>query len=111
MFKLADKNKAYQRVVQIQVPSDGGKTSAESFTAHFKLLPVSELQSLLKRKRITDRELIGAVLVGWEHIQDSDGTPLEFGKENLNRLCDIAYWSRAVFNDYMDFAAGLPAKN
>ena len=114
MFKLAPKDKTYKRVVQIQVPVEDGGNEAVSFTAHFKLLAISELRTLLNRireKKLPDDVLIKEVLAGWDDIEAADGSPLRFTPDNLLQLLDIGYWSRGVVDDYLAFAGGLPAKN
>ena len=108
MFRLADPEQSYRRVVQVQVPGAEGKTETMSFTAYLKLLSNERVRELASEG---DQALIKAVMTGWEEIEDCAGRPFACSDGALGHLCGIGYWTRAVVLDYFEFAAGLPAKN
>ena len=110
MFQLAPPDQTYRRQVQIQQPQADGGTRAVSFTAHFRLLDNDDLNKILTPDT-RDEVFLGAVMAGWEDIQDEKGDPLPFTPQNLRRLCRIGYWAHGVVNDYLAFQRGEPAKN
>lgn len=108
MFKFADANQSYPVPIDIEV-SSGGEPITVSATFHFLLLPADELTRLLETK--SDVELIKGIVTGWNDIQDSEGNELTFSESNLETLSGYTDIARAIINNYLTWARGLPVKN
>lgn len=108
MFKLADPDKAYPQPVKVQVPTEEG-LQTQTFTAHFKPLPLAAIQKLLEAQ--DDVLFLKAVLGGFEGIQDHEGTALKCTDKTLENLSQIGYFTHAVVDAYLGFARGIATKN
>jgi len=56
-------------------------------------------------------EFIEKILVGWEGIENEDGSVLAFSKEAMKEFSDDADWTRAVLSAYTATYAEAEAKN
>lgn len=129
MFVLSQK-KTFTAPVVAHVPTDGGRTQKVSFTAIFKALSKPEVDDLLaaattrakanqeamangnQRSTSSDRELIDEVLVGLgDDIKDEDGTPLQFNKANVDRLCSVWPVEPAIAKSFIEHYINAPTKN
>ncbi len=114
MFKLMKEDAFYKREVKVNVPLEGGGNETCSCTVHFKLLPTSRLRDFLSGAGdagMSDFQILSEVVGGWDGIADANGEPLAMNQTNLERLADIRCWASAVFDAYIDFAAGNAEKN
>lgn len=108
MFRIASPDATWTHPVRVEVPAGEGRTNTHLFTARFRLLKASKTEALLVDG---DAALLREALVGWDDIEDADGSPLEFSPEALDTLLEVAYWRRATVVEYLRFASGLPEKN
>ena len=104
-FRLASPDETYRRLVQIRVP---GAAAPQPLRVHWRLLDDAAVNGLLAE---SNSSLVRAVLVGWEGLQEHDGTPIPFDAENLERVAGIAYLRRPLVDEYLRFCSGLPEKN
>ena len=114
MFRIAKKDQTYLHPVTVQVPVGNDSTQPMTFTDKFLYLPTSDFRAIFSTQNLTqkiDHAVIAEFLVGWENIENHDGTLLAFSGEALKQLCDIRYWAQAVVEAYIEFHSGLPAKN
>jgi hypothetical protein len=83
------------------------------FEAVFRRLTNSELGALNDKVRagMSDAEVVGRVLAGWNHVQNDDGEPLAFTPENLFRLLNVAGVQAAVIEAFYTSLPGARRKN
>jgi len=113
MFKIAT-NPTYTAQVKVDLPADNGKTVQKVFSATFKRLSQSELDSVTDRlsaKELTDSGLINEVMVGWGDVQDENGNQLEFNDTNLAALLDVFPVRPTIVKTFLATLAGAKAKN
>ena len=95
MAFVRKKTKVYPWPVEVQTPSETeiGEFNTTSFTAKFVRLSRKELDSF---ESATEFEALKKVLVGWEDVNEEDGTPIEFSDKVLKE-----------FSEDIDFVAGV----
>ena len=95
MAFVRKKTKVYPWPVEVKTPSEikVGEFDTTSFTGKFIRLSRSELDSF---ESATEFEALKKVLVGWEDINEEDGTPIEFSDKVLKE-----------FSEDIDFVAGV----
>lgn len=96
-------------------PVRGELAGGESFEfeAVFRRLANSELLALNEKVRggMSDAEVVGRVLAGWNAVQDENGEPLAFTPENLFRLLNVAGVQAAVIEAFYTSLPGARRKN
>lgn len=126
--------------VTFNMPVDGGKTQAVTFSVRFKALAKSVVQDMIDRARLkptapiisqsadaasggaligeikvsplTDREMVDMVLVGFgDDLKEPDGSQVEFTSEAVNRLCDIYGVEQAIVRSYFANFVAAATKN
>ena len=110
MAFVRKKVKTFKWPVTVTEPSSDkpGKFEESTFTAVFKRVKMSELEKIAETGGY---DFISSVLVGWEGIEDEDGSELAFSKDALKDLSDEADWTRAVLSAYTATYAEAEAKN
>ena len=95
MAFVRKKTKVYPWPVEVQTPSETeiGEFDTTSFTAKFVRLSREELDSF---ESATEFEALKKVLVGWEDVNEEDGTPINFSDKVLKE-----------FSEDIDFVAGV----
>jgi len=95
MAFVRKKTKVYPWPVEVKTPSETkiGEFDTTSFTAKFVRLSREELDSF---ESATEFEALKKVLVGWEDVNEEDGTPIEFSDKVLKE-----------FSEDIDFVAGV----
>lgn len=112
MFKL-DQSGLYAWPVTVQVPTDGGTWTAETFDAQFKRLPDSQLQKMraaVMAGELTDKAFALTVVGGWAGVTDN-GQEVPFTMATLERLLEIPGVATAVVLAFVESQAGAPRKN
>ncbi len=109
MFKISKKT-TFTWPVTVQVPQDGGVFKPYEFIAEFKMQTQSEIDALLELSKANDKDMLKAVLVGWDQVQDSDGNPLPFSEESLSTLTDITYVRTGLVKSFFEAVSGNKAK-
>ena len=89
--------------VKVEEPADGGTFDTSTFTAVFKRLPRSKFEKLADRGEL---DLLQAIMVGWEEIQDETGKAVTFTQAALKEFADDPYWIRGVLNAYTETYKG-----
>lgn len=87
------KVKTFKWPVDVKEPADGGGFDTSKFTVTFKRISRSALQDL-GDKPVT--ELLKAVVIGWDDLQDEAGKAIPFNAENLADMLDDGDWVRGV---------------
>ena len=95
MAFVRKKTKVFPWPVEIRTPSETkiGEFDTTSFTGKFIRLSRSELDSF---ESASEYEALKKVLVGWEDVNEEDGTPVEFSDKALKE-----------FAEDIDFVAGV----
>ena len=95
MAFVRKKTKVYPWPVEVQTPSETeiGEFDTTSFIGKFVRLSREELDSF---ESATEFEALKKVLVGWEDVNEEDGTPIEFSDKVLKE-----------FSEDIDFVAGV----
>ena len=95
MAFVRKKTKGYPWPVEVQTPSETeiGEFVTTSFIGKFVRLSREELDSF---ESATEFEALKKVLVGWEDVNEEDGTPIEFSDKVLKE-----------FSEDIDFVAGV----
>ena len=95
MAFVRKKTKVYPWPVEISTPSETqiGEFETTSFTGKFVRLSREELDSF---ESATEFQALKKVLVGWEDVNEEDGTPIEFSDKVLKE-----------FSEDIDFVAGV----
>lgn len=94
--------------VTVEFPVDGGKFEKELFDAIFKRIGRSDFQDLADKG---DVDLIEAVLVGWEGMQDEEGDDIPFSHSALKEQLDDPCWTKGVIAAYLKSLEGGATKN
>lgn len=113
MFKIAQ-NPSYTAIVNVELPGNHGKAKTVQFTAQFKRLSQTAIESVTQRLNdgeLDDAKLIDEVLLGWDGVQDDDGTALEFNDDNLAKLLDIFPTRPSIVKAFFASLKGAKEKN
>lgn len=108
MAFVRKKSSTFKWPVTVEFPVDGGRFEKETFDAVFKRIGRSDFQKLVDKG---DTDLIEAVMVGWEGMQDEAGKELAFSPSNLKEQIEDPYWNRGVIGAYLKSLEGASAKN
>jgi len=109
MFKLSV-SPSYTARVTVDLPGGG----SASFDAKFRRLSQTDLDAMMKRVQsedIDDEAIVDAVLLGWDGVEDADGTPLPFTEENKARVLDVVPVRGTVVRAFFESLAKAKAKN
>jgi len=96
---------SYFHPVKVEFPTDDGKKKTVEFQAQFKRLSqeeIEEQQQALNDGTLTDRGVIGQVMIGWKGVADEDGTPLDFNESNLASLLSMFPTQPSIVRAYYD---------
>ena len=95
MAFVRKKTKVYPWPVEVKTPSETkvGEFDTTIFTGKFIRLSRPELDSF---ESATEFDALKKVLVGWEDVNEEDGTPIEFSDKVLKE-----------FSEDIDFVAGV----
>lgn len=103
MFTLEETYYFDQRVTaSARLPN--GSYMTEEFMASFRVVRRSEVLEIFKQRGDREGALLRSALVGWDGVQDAQGTPMPFSEENRDRLLEIPFIAAAIHTAYL---AGL----
>ena len=104
------KTKVYSWPVKVQTPSSTkvGEFETTTFTGKFNRLSRSQLASF---EEASEYDALKKVLVGWEDVNEEDGTPIEFNQENLKDFSEDTDFVAGVLEAFKDFYSNAQAKN
>ena len=110
---VIDQSPTYKWRVEVKVNKDG-EVSTEIFTAHFKNISQSRFREMVKMiedKQIEDVDVAKEVLIGWEDLEDNNGTQMPFTKSTLNKLLEVRGFATAVGFAFMESNEQIYVKN
>ena len=96
-LRLADPGSIYATDVTIQAPLPEGGFADVDVVIHYKLIPTSDYRDLAMQG---DKELVQAIVAGWEGIEGADGKPLPYTRKNAGMLADLPYVAGPVCDGY-----------
>ena len=108
MAFVLKKTASYKWEVKVEVPVDGNQFETQAFEAVFKKISRSSFNDLVDKG---DDALVDEILLGWEGINDENGTAVPFTERNKKQLCDDPYVLRGLIQAYADSVTGVTAKN
>ena len=112
MFVISQSS-SYWWPVKVEVPTDGGKWSTQTFDAEFKRLPQSRIDEIRggASDDMKDGDLAREVVVGWRGINDADGNEVPFSDAMLAKLLDVPTVGAFIVRAYIDSLTGAKRKN
>ena len=108
MAFIRKKVKTFKWPINVQEPIDGGTFDTSTFDATFKRVGRAEFAKLSDKSEF---ELLKAVLVGWDGIDDEAGKPVPYSLEAAKELSDDHYWIRGVLRAYTETFDGAKQGN
>ena len=110
MAFVRKKTKVYSWPVQVKTPSETeiGEFETTEFTGKFIRLSRSELDSF---ESATEYEALKKVLVGWEDLNEEDGTPIQFSKAELKSFAEDTDFVAGVLDAFKSFYANAQSGN
>ena len=104
------KTKVYSWPVKVQTPSTTkvGEFETTTFTGKFNRLSRSELNNF---EEATEYDALQKVLVGWEDVNEEDGTPIQFSQAILKEFAEDTDFVAGVLEAFKDFYSNAQAKN
>lgn len=102
--------------VAFKIPGENGSLQEFTFTAEFRHLPQTDLDSMWKKvfatpAEISDEEVVKKVLIGWKDVQDENGAVVPFNDDTLQSMLDFPRARSALVQAYFDSLAGKAEKN
>jgi len=110
MAFVRKKTKVYPWPVEVKTPSEIniGEFDSTSFTGKFIRLSRKELDTF---DSSTEFEALKKVLVGWEDINEEDGTPIEFSDKALKEFAEDIDFVAGVLDAFKKFYANAQSGN
>ena len=110
MAFVGKKSKVYSWPVEIKTPSENkiGEFDTTSFTGRFVRLSRKELDSF---ESASEFEALKKVLVGWEDVNEEDGTPIEFSDKILKEFAEDIDFVAGVLEAFKKFYANAQVGN
>lgn len=112
MFKL-NQSATFRWPVEVNVMTDGGKHTKQTFDADFLRLgqkQLDELSSKVKANELTDADFVRRVVTGWHGVVD-DGAEVPFSASALDQLLDLPGLAASIVMAFGRAHAGIIAKN
>ena len=113
MAFVLDQSETYKWKVEIDVPV-GKKTETQHFYAEFKNISQSRLQKMMNQvanQEMLDVDVAKEILMGWEGMELSDGTEVEFNKKNRDMLLDVRGVATAISFAFVESCKNKNIKN
>ena len=110
MAFVRKKTKVYPWPVEVKTPSETqiGEFDTTSFTGKFVRLSRKELDTF---DSSTEFEALKKVLVGWEDVNEEDGTPIVFSKTVLKEFAEDIDFVAGVLDAFKKFYANAQSGN
>ena len=107
---LRKKTKVYSWPVEVKTPSETniGEFETSEFIGKFRRLSRKELDTF---DSATEFEALKKVLVGWEDINEEDGTPIEFSDKALKEFAEDIDFVAGVLDAFKKFYANAQSGN
>ena len=114
----------YKWPVKVTIPTDGGKRETSTFTAEFRRLKqsrISEIISSGQRKSkgealdadqdLSDLELLGEIMAGWDDVKDDDGELIPFSRAALEMMSELPTVAGQIAEQWLESLQKAKAKN
>ena len=110
MAFIRKKTKVYSWPVEIKTPSETkvGEFDTTNFIGKFVRLSRTELDSF---ESSTEFEALKKVLVGWEDVNEEDGTPIQFSDKVLKEFAEDIDFVAGVLEAFKKFYANAQVGN
>lgn len=110
MSFVRKKTKVYPWPVEVKTPSETkiGEFETTSFTGKFIRLSRTELDNF---ESATEFDALKKVLVGWEDINEEDGTPIMFSDKVLKEFSEDIDFVSGVLEAFKKFYANAQVGN
>ena len=110
MAFVRKKTKVYPWPVEISQPSETkvGEFDTTEFIGKFIRLSRSELDSF---ESATEFDALKKVLVGWDGVNEEDGTPIEFNDKTLKEFAEDIDFVAGVLDAFKKFYANAQMGN
>ena len=110
MAFVRKKTKVYPWPVEIKTPSQTniGEFDSTSFTGKFIRLSRKELDTF---DSSSEFEALKKVLVGWDDVNEEDGTPIEFSDKALKEFAEDIDFVAGVLESFKKFYANAQSGN
>ena len=110
MAFIRKKTKVYSWPVEVQTPSEEkvGEFGTTIFTGKFVRLSRKELDSF---ESASEFDALKKVLVGWEDVNEEDGTPIQFSEKVLKEFAEDIDFVAGVLEAFKKFYANAQVGN
>jgi len=110
MAFVRKKTKVYPWPIEIKTPSETkiGEFDTNEFTGKFIRLSRSELDGF---ESASEYEALKKVLVGWDGVNEEDGTPIEFNDKTLKEFSEDIDFVAGVLDAFKKFYANAQVGN
>ena len=110
MAFVRKKTKVFPWPVEVKTPSEIniGEFETSKFIAKFRRLSRTELNNFNEESEF---KALQKVLVGWEDLNEEDGTPIEFNKKELESFAEDTDFVAGVLDAFKDFYSNAQAGN
>ena len=110
MAFVRKKTKVYPWPVEVERPSETipGEFEKTSFTGKFARLSRTELN---KFDDEDEYSALSKILVGWEDVNEEDGTPIEFNDKTLKEFAEDIDFVAGVLAAFKNFYANAQVGN
>ena len=101
-YQLID-NRQFDWPVTVHIPNRDGGSDKFSFTATFVARSPEDMADSIdaaQSPRAIKADMLGQILVGWNGLQDQDGAPLEFTKDNIAAVARDMFLTNAILTAY-----------
>ncbi|TWI65169.1 hypothetical protein IP91_02576 [Pseudoduganella lurida] len=107
MFKIA-LSATYRIKIHVEIPAESGKIDKSDFTAEFKRCDLEKLDELRKEPQ---RDVIRAVLVGWDGLVDEDNNAVPFNEATREAVLAIPQAMFALIETFWSSVQTAKQKN
>ena len=110
MAFVRKKTKVYSWPVQVKTPSETkiGEFEISEFIGKFRRLSRTELNNF---NEDSEYKALEKVLVGWEDLNEEDGTPIQFSKTELKNFAEDTDFVAGVLDAFKAFYSNAQVGN
>ena len=110
MAFVRKKTKVYSWPVQVKTPSETniGEFETSEFVGKFRRLSRTELNNFNEE---TEYKALEKVLVGWDNVNEEDGSPIEFSDKVLKEFAEDIDFVAGVLDAFKKFYSNAQAGN